>query len=67
MFGSRTKSALPAADNALAGRANAIVDPAAHFVHGHPIAPPFSEHLEVVHFGMGCFWGADRPSEMASQ
>ena len=60
MFGSRTKSALPSADTALGGRPDAIVQPGAHFVNGHPITPPFPEHLEVVHFGMGCFWGAER-------
>jgi peptide-methionine (S)-S-oxide reductase len=34
--------------------------PAAHFVNGHPIAPPYPEGLEVAMFGMGCFWGAER-------
>ncbi len=60
MFGSRTKSAVPSADTALGGRADAIAQPGAHFINGHPITPPFPEHLEVVHFGMGCFWGAER-------
>ena len=60
MFGSRTKSALPDADSALAGRATAIVEPGAHFISGRSIAPPFPDHLEIVHYGMGCFWGAER-------
>jgi peptide-methionine (S)-S-oxide reductase len=34
--------------------------PAAHFVNGHPIAPPFSEGMQTAMFGMGCFWGAER-------
>lgn len=34
--------------------------PAAHFVNGHPLAPPFPAGLEQAVFGMGCFWGAER-------
>jgi len=34
--------------------------PAAHYVNGHPIVPPFPAGLEQVIFGMGCFWGAER-------
>ena len=32
----------------------------AHFVNGHPIAPPFPAAFETAVFGMGCFWGAER-------
>ena len=60
MFGSRTTSALPTRETALPGRDTAIVTPGAHFVHGRPIGPPFPKHLEIAHFGMGCFWGAER-------
>ena len=59
MFGSR-KSEMPTADAALAGRDEAILDPAPHFVNGNPIVGPFPAHLEVAYFGMGCFWGAER-------
>ena len=31
-----------------------------HFVNGHPLLPPFPEHLRLAMFGMGCFWGAER-------
>ncbi len=31
-----------------------------HFVKGTKIVPPFPERLEVVYFGMGCFWGTER-------
>ncbi|GMR01955.1 MAG: peptide-methionine (S)-S-oxide reductase MsrA [Acidimicrobiia bacterium] len=31
-----------------------------HFVNGTTIVPPFPEGMEVVYFGMGCFWGAER-------
>jgi peptide-methionine (S)-S-oxide reductase len=32
----------------------------AHFVNGHPLAPPFPAGLETAIFGLGCFWGAER-------
>ena len=32
----------------------------AHFVNGHPLAPPFPDGLETAMFGLGCFWGAER-------
>ncbi len=34
--------------------------PGAHFVNGHPLAPPYPENLEKALFGLGCFWGAER-------
>jgi peptide-methionine (S)-S-oxide reductase len=34
--------------------------PAAHFVNGHPIQPPFPDGLEQAVLGLGCFWGAER-------
>jgi peptide-methionine (S)-S-oxide reductase len=34
--------------------------PGAHFVNGHPLAPPFPADLETAVFGLGCFWGAER-------
>ena len=34
--------------------------PAAHFVNGHPLQPPFPPGLARALFGMGCFWGAER-------
>ena len=34
--------------------------PAAHFVNGHPLQPPFPDGLRRAMFGMGCFWGAER-------
>ena len=34
--------------------------PAAHFVNGHELAPPFPDGLERAMFGLGCFWGAER-------
>ena len=59
MFG-RSKSEMPEATAALAGRAEAVHVPAAHFVNGKPLVGPFPEGTETAVFGMGCFWGAER-------
>ncbi|MFL5389916.1 MAG: peptide-methionine (S)-S-oxide reductase MsrA [Myxococcales bacterium] len=34
--------------------------PAAHYVNGHPLTPPFPDGMEQIVLGMGCFWGAER-------
>jgi peptide-methionine (S)-S-oxide reductase len=60
IFSSETKLRMPRPDQALPGREAAMPVPAAHFVNGHPIAPPFPAGLEQAVFGMGCFWGAER-------
>uniref|UniRef100_W5MDM3 Mitochondrial peptide methionine sulfoxide reductase n=3 Tax=Lepisosteus oculatus TaxID=7918 RepID=W5MDM3_LEPOC len=31
-----------------------------HAVSGHPTVEPFPDGMELVMFGMGCFWGAER-------
>jgi peptide-methionine (S)-S-oxide reductase len=31
-----------------------------HAVLGTPLKPPFPEGIEVAHFALGCFWGAER-------
>lgn len=52
---------LPAADEALPGRATrAYAVPERHAVLGHGLEPPYPAGIEVAHFGMGCFWGAER-------
>lgn len=51
---------MPEPDKALPGRATAMPVPPQHFVNGHPLKPPFPEHLQQVIFGLGCFWGAER-------
>ncbi len=54
------KTAMPNAEQALPGRQQAIHSGQTHAVNGHPIHPPFPEHLQQAVFGMGCFWGAER-------
>ncbi len=57
---SKTKLVLPAPDQALPGRRERMPVPAAHYVTGAPLAPPFPPGLELAMFGLGCFWGAER-------
>jgi peptide-methionine (S)-S-oxide reductase len=54
------KTTLPAADQALPGRARPVEVPEVHFVNGHPLKGPFPEGVQVAYLGMGCFWGAER-------
>jgi peptide-methionine (S)-S-oxide reductase len=51
---------VPAADEALPGRAEPMRVAARHVVTGAPLAPPFPAGMETAVFGMGCFWGAER-------
>ncbi len=54
------KTSMPAAADALKGRADKMPVPDQHFVNGAPIAAPFPAGLEQAMFGLGCFWGAER-------
>jgi peptide-methionine (S)-S-oxide reductase len=51
---------LPAAEEALPGRAEKMRVPARHAVLGNPLLPPYPEGLELACLGLGCFWGAER-------
>lgn len=31
-----------------------------HYVNQSKIIPPFADNLEIIVFGMGCFWGAEK-------
>jgi len=54
------KLRLPQSDQALPGREEPMPVPAAHYINGHSLKPPFAAGLEQAVFGMGCFWGAER-------
>jgi peptide-methionine (S)-S-oxide reductase len=60
MVFSSKKSRMPAAEEALPGRANALRVSGTHFVNGNKFVPPFPEGMQRAMFGMGCFWGAER-------
>jgi peptide-methionine (S)-S-oxide reductase len=61
MFFSRRQPTMVAENEALPGRDHSPFEvPATHEVLGTPIHGPFPEGIEVVYFGMGCFWGAER-------
>lgn len=59
MWNTRNTNELPA-DRILPDRDAAIEISGRHFVTGAPMVPPFPKGLEIVYFGMGCFWGAER-------
>ena len=57
----RFRSQLPSAEEALPGReAPAFSVPERHEVSGNRLRGPYPAGLEVVDFGLGCFWGAER-------
>ncbi|NER84351.1 MAG: peptide-methionine (S)-S-oxide reductase MsrA [Leptolyngbya sp. SIO1D8] len=60
LFGFGKKLTLPSPDEALPGRSEQMPVPEKHYVNGNPLKPPFPEGLEMVIFGLGCFWGAER-------
>ncbi|MGH8868807.1 MAG: peptide-methionine (S)-S-oxide reductase MsrA [Actinomycetes bacterium] len=60
LFG-RLKSRLPTSEEALPGRdARPYAVSSTHAVLGTPLEGPWPTGHEVVVFGMGCFWGAER-------
>jgi len=56
----RKKLEMPSAADALPGRATRMRVPAAHFVNGHRLEPPFPAGMKTAMFGLGCFWGAEK-------
>ncbi|MFK7815827.1 MAG: peptide-methionine (S)-S-oxide reductase MsrA [Gammaproteobacteria bacterium] len=60
MLFANKKNEMPAAEDALPGRDEALQVSALHYVNGNTIVPPFPQVLEMAMFGIGCFWGAER-------
>jgi peptide-methionine (S)-S-oxide reductase len=61
MFTLKRKSlSMPSPAEALPGRAEAIRTASNHFVNGAPLKGPYPQGTEMVLFGLGCFWGAER-------
>ena len=60
MLFSRTKTTMVTPAEALPGRDEPVKVPAAHFVNGNPLTPPFPQGYQQAMFGLGCFWGAER-------
>jgi len=60
LFFSSAKLEMPSPESALPGREEALIEPPdRHFALGTPMVEPF-DGMELVMFGMGCFWGAER-------
>ncbi len=55
-----SKLSLPDANNALAGRDQAIITQCLHEVKRASIFPPFDEKYKSLVLAMGCFWGAEK-------
>ena len=51
---------VPDKNQALPGRQTPLAVSELHHVAGARIVAPFPEDTEVIWFGMGCFWGAER-------
>lgn len=60
LLGRGKRSTLPAPDEALPGRSEALPVADRHFVNQRPMTPPFPEQTRQVLLGLGCFWGAER-------
>ncbi|MBZ8133667.1 peptide-methionine (S)-S-oxide reductase MsrA [Afifella sp. IM 167] len=54
------KTAMPGAEEALAGRAEPLQTAETHFVNKNPLKGPYPEGMKTAVFGLGCFWGAER-------
>jgi peptide-methionine (S)-S-oxide reductase len=51
---------MPTTEEALPGREARLPVPAAHYVSGTPLKPPFPQGHQQAVFALGCFWGAER-------
>ena len=57
----RKKTEMVDESDALAGRTDQTMGvPDTHFVNGNPLVGPWPDGFQMIVFGMGCFWGAER-------
>lgn len=54
------KTQMPSPEKALKGRSTALDVAPNHFVKNVSMFAPFQTDTEIVYFGLGCFWGAER-------
>lgn len=59
LFGSKPMT-IPTPSEALKGRQTEMAVAETHFVNHHPLKGPYPAGSEIIYFGMGCFWGAER-------
>lgn len=60
MFYAKSKTTQVSKEDALPGRETPLQVGGDHFVSGAPLKGPYPESAEVIYFGLGCFWGAER-------
>ena len=61
MFGfNRAPAGVPHPDDCLPARGTGMPIATAHDVNGNALVGPFSDELDTLVVGMGCFWGAER-------
>ena len=51
---------IPSPTEALKGRAAEMSVADRHYVNDRPLKGPYPEGSEVIYFGLGCFWGAEK-------
>ena len=66
MFFKPAKGSVIGLEEALPGRSRPIFEGGNHAVLGPSMMPPFPEGVDLICFGMGCFWGAERKLWMQS-
>ena len=59
-FNFNRKVTMPKADDALAGRNDAIETSAVHYVNSNSLFEPYPSNSQIAMFGGGCFWGVER-------